>query len=139
VVIPNAKLAQAIVTNFYLPDKVLSSNVQLSVSFDTDPELVERLLSEVLQQAIVEIPGLLAEPAPAVLLDPGFGDFGLAFTINFQVAEFTRQGPIRHELRKRIWRRLRQEGIQIPIQAGKLVVQSRLGDSGPAAAVKSAE
>ena len=139
VVIPNAKLAQAIVTNFYLPDKVLSSNVQLAVSFDTDPEVVERLLSEVLQQAIVEVPGLLADPAPAVLLDPGFGDFGLAFTINFQVAEFTRQGPVRHELRKRIWRRLRQEGIRIPIQAGKLVVQSRLGDSGPAAVVRSSE
>ena len=35
IIIPNAKLAQAIVTNYYLPEKRLSISVQVSVSYST--------------------------------------------------------------------------------------------------------
>jgi small-conductance mechanosensitive channel len=120
VIIPNAKLAQAMVTNYYLPDPHLSSSVQVPVTFDSDPEHVERVLLEMVQQAAAEVPGLLHEPAPTVLLEPGFGDYGLLFSVNFQVADFTRQGPVRHELRKRIWKRFHEEHIEIPIPAKTL-------------------
>ena len=34
---PNAKLAQAIVTNYYLPEKRMRSSFQVTVSYESDP------------------------------------------------------------------------------------------------------
>jgi small-conductance mechanosensitive channel len=114
IIIPNSKLAQAIVTNYHLPERRFGSSVQVSVAFESDIEQVERVLTEVGKQAAGEIPGLLSDPPPGVSLDPGFGDFALQFTLGFQVAEFSDQFKVRHELRKRILQRFRTEGIHIP-------------------------
>ncbi len=114
VIVPNAKLSQAIVTNFYLPERRMGTNLVVSVSYDCDPDQVERILMEVAMDGAGEIMGLLAEPAPSVRFDPGFGDSSLGFTLNFQIAEFANQYGVRHELRKRIFRRFRDEGIVIP-------------------------
>jgi len=114
IIVPNAKLAQAIVTNFHLPERRMSSSMQVSASYDSDPDRVERVLLEVGLQGARDIPGMMKEPAPAVAFDPGFGESALVFTLNYQVAEFADQFGVRNELRKRILRRFKEEGIVIP-------------------------
>ena len=84
------------------------------MSYDSDPEHVERVLVELATAAAADVPGLLADPAPSVAFDPGFADSSLAFTLNFYVAEFANQFGVRHELRKRILRRFKEEGIRMP-------------------------
>jgi small-conductance mechanosensitive channel len=123
VIIPNAKLAQAIVTNYHLPEKRLGISVQVGVSYDSDIEKVERVLLEEARAAAGAIPGLLAEPAPTVRLDPGFGESALGFSLNCQVAEFVDQFLVRHELRKRILKRCREEGIEIPFPTRTVYVR----------------
>ena len=117
IIVPNAKLAQAIVTNYDLPEKRMSASVEVRVSYDCDPDDIERVLLDIGAQGTREIPGLLADPAPSVTFDPGFGESGLGLTLNYQVAEFVSQFSVRHELRKRIFRRFREEGIRIPYPA----------------------
>ncbi len=114
IIVPNSKLAQAIVTNYSLPEKRMTSSVQVGVSYSSDIDLVERVLREEATSAIGSVPGLLPEPAPSVSLEPGFGDSALSFTLGYSVAEFALQGPVRNELRKRILRRFRQESIDMP-------------------------
>lgn len=114
IIVPNAKLAQAIVTNYYLPEKRMSVSLQVGVSYRSDPDQVERVLLEVAQSGMAEIPGMLADPAPSVAFDPGFGESSLGFTVNFTVAEFASQFGVRNELKKRIFRRFRQDDIEIP-------------------------
>jgi small-conductance mechanosensitive channel len=114
IIVPNAKLAQAVVTNYYLPQKAMSVSVEVGVGYGSDIDLVERVLLEIGQQAATDVPGMLAEPAPAVTLDPGFGDWSLNFKLSFQVAEFSNQWSVRNELRKRILKRFRAEGIEMP-------------------------
>jgi len=113
VIVPNAKLSQAIVTNYSLPEKRTATSVQVTVGYDCDPDAVEAVLDEVLKQAAKEIPGMLAEPAPSVGFDPGFSDNGYSFALGFQVAEFSDQGRVRNELRRRVARRLRAENIGV--------------------------
>lgn len=124
VIIPNAKLAQAIVTNYNLPEKRMSANVQVGVGYDADPDHVERVLLEIGLEGVREIPGMLADPPPAVTFDPGFGDSALGFTLGFQVAEFASQFGVRHQLRKRILRRFREEGIEIPFPTRTVYMRS---------------
>lgn len=114
ILIPNSKLGQANVTNFYLPEKRLGVSIQVGVAYDSDPDQVERVLLEEANLAAGEIPGMLADPAPGVSFDPGFGDWALNFTLGYNVAEFADQFRVRAELRKRILKRLRQEKIDMP-------------------------
>jgi small-conductance mechanosensitive channel len=113
IIVPNAKLGQANVTNYHLPEKRMSASVQVSVAFDADEERVERALLEVGMRAAGEVPGMVADPSPSVTLD--FGDAGLTFTLSYQVEEFARQTNVRHELRKRILRRMADEGISLAL------------------------
>jgi small-conductance mechanosensitive channel len=114
VVVPNSKLAQSVVTNYYLPEKRMSLLIPIGVSYSSDPEQVERILVEVAKKGTLDIPGLLAEPEPFVRFIPGFGDSSLDFTLTCQVREFVDQYLAQHELRKRIFKRFNEEGIEIP-------------------------
>ncbi|MBI5666322.1 MAG: mechanosensitive ion channel family protein [Nitrospirae bacterium] len=114
VVIPNNKLSQSIVTNYHLPQTRMALLIQVGVSYSSDPDQVENILIEEAQKGADEIPGLLADPAPFVRLIPGFGQSSLDFTLTCQVREFGDQNLVQHELRKRILKRFRAEGIEIP-------------------------
>src|SRR6185503_3618224 len=80
-----------------------------------DPDRVEAVLTDVAVAAAREVPGLLAEPEPFARMNPGFGAYALEFSLICQVASFVDQYLVQHELRKRILRRLRAEGIEIPV------------------------
>jgi small-conductance mechanosensitive channel len=114
IIVPNAKLAQAIVTNYYLPEKRMSASFQVGVSYQSDPDQVEKALLEIVLQGTTEIPGMLADPAPSVAFDPGFGESSLGFTVSFTVVEFVNQFNVRNELKKRVFRRFRRDNIEIP-------------------------
>ena len=114
VIIPNSKLSQSIVINYYLPEKRMSLLIPIGVSYSSDPEKVEKILVEEAKKAVGEIPGLLGDPEPFVRFIPGFGESSLDFTLICQVQEFVDQYLAQHELRKRIFKRFREEGIEIP-------------------------
>ncbi len=114
VVIPNNKLAQSVVTNYYLPERRMSLPIVVSVSYESDPEQIERILLEEAKKGTADIPGLLSDPEPVVRFIPGFGDSSLDFTLSCQIREFADQYFAQHELRKRIFKRFKQESIDIP-------------------------
>src|SRR6202042_3253297 len=66
IIVPNAKLAQAIVTNYSLPQKQMSASLQVGVSYRSDPDQVEKMLLEVALQGATEITGMLQDPPPSV-------------------------------------------------------------------------
>ena len=114
VIIPNKKLAESVITNYYLPDKPVAVLINIGVSYGEDPERVEKILLEEALKASKEIPGMLDDPAPFVRFLPGPGEYSLNFTIICRAREFTDQYLIRHEMYKRIFKRFREEGIEIP-------------------------
>lgn len=138
VIIPNSKLAQAIITNFHLPEQRMSLLIPIGVSYDSDPDTIERILTDQAKAAAGEIPGLLAEPAPSVRFIPGFGDSSLNFTLICQVKEFTDQYLVQHELRKRIFRAFRQSGIEIPYPIRTVYLRPEANGEGRAATSKPA-
>jgi len=114
VIIPNHKFSQSIVTNYSFPEKRMSLSIPISVSYQSEPEKVEAILTDAAKMAVGEIPGLLGHPEPLVRFSPGFGESSLDFTLICQVEEFVDQYLVQHELRKRIFRRLKEEGLEIP-------------------------
>ncbi len=114
VIVPNKRVAESIIINYDLPESRMSLLIPVGVAYGSDPDHVERILVEETARAAGEVPGLLADPAPFVRFIPGFGAYSLDFTLICQVSTFVDQYLVQHELRKRILRRLRAEGIEIP-------------------------
>ncbi|MFB3915282.1 MAG: mechanosensitive ion channel family protein [Terriglobales bacterium] len=127
VVVPNGKLATAIVTNYSLPETQMSLLISIGVSYDNDPEKVERILVEEATRAGGQIEGLLSDPPPFVRFIPGFGDSSLNFTLICRVNTFVDQYLVQHELRKCIFTRFRQEGIVIPFPQRDVHLYSHVG------------
>jgi small-conductance mechanosensitive channel len=114
VIIPNSKVSESIITNYFLPERRMSLLINVGVSYNSDSRKVEKILVEEATRAAAELEGLLAEPPPFVRFIPGFGDSSLNFTLICQVREFVDQYYVQHELRHRIFERLNKEGIEIP-------------------------
>jgi small-conductance mechanosensitive channel len=101
------------------------------VGYDSDPDRIEAMLLELVQKAVLEVPGMLAEPAPSVAFDPGFLDSGLGYSVNYQVAEFGVQFGVRNELRRRILRKFREEKVEIPFPTRTVWLKPGTGESHP--------
>lgn len=113
VVIPNSKLASSIVTNYYMPEKMLSVLVPVGVSYDSDLEKVEKVAIEVAKEVMQTVPGGVPEFEPFVRYY-SFGDFSINFNVIMRAKEYTDQFLIKHEFIKRLHKRFRKEGIEIP-------------------------
>jgi small-conductance mechanosensitive channel len=123
VVIPNSALAKAMITNFSMPRLPMSYSLQVNVAYGTDPGRVEKALLEVAQEAIQDhTPGLLSDPAPSVRFIPGFGDSAMSFCLYVELARYEDQYAVQSDLRKRIVKKLQQEGIEIPFPTRNLVI-----------------
>jgi small-conductance mechanosensitive channel len=124
VVIPNNKLSQSIVTNYHLPDRTVAVWLPVGVSYESDPEHVERVLLDVLRQAQAELPEICRDPPPSVRFR-GFGESSLDFNAGCRVHDYEQQFAVQHELRKRIFHRFRQEGISIPFPVRTVEFRNR--------------
>jgi small-conductance mechanosensitive channel len=114
IIIPNSTMSKANITNYNLPEKRMVVSVAVIADYSCDPDHVEAVLLDIVKEAASEVPGILTHPEPSVSLAPGFGESGLQFSLACNVTEFSQQGNVQHELRKRILKRFRAEKIAIP-------------------------
>ncbi len=114
-IVPNQTVGRASITNYSLPEPRMALSLKISVETSVDPDRIEALLLEEATQTVGHVPGLLGDPMPEVRFIPGFGEYSLDFTLGCHVATFVDQYLVQHELRKRIIRRFRAEGIRMPV------------------------
>ncbi len=113
IIVPNAKLASAIVTNYHMPDKEIAVSLPVSVGYDSDLALVERVTIEVAKEVMAEVQGGIPAFEPAVRYQK-FADSGIDLNVVLRAREFVDQYALKHEMIKRLLVRYRQEGIDIP-------------------------
>ena len=113
IVVPNSKLASTIVTNFELPAPDLAVLVQVGVSYDSDLEKVERVTMDVGKQVMKEVAGGVPEFDPFIRYN-AFADFSIKFTVILRGRTYVDQYLLTHEFIKRLHKRYREEGIEIP-------------------------
>jgi small-conductance mechanosensitive channel len=113
VVVPNAKLAQAIVVNHHLPSHDLAVLVEVGVDYSSDLTHVERVVVEVGRDVMAEVPGGVGGFEPFIRYHT-FADSSINFTVILRAKEFVDQYLVKHEFIKRLHVRFSQEGIVIP-------------------------
>lgn len=129
VVVPNAKLSQSIITNYFLPREEMSVNVACRVSYDSDLQFVEEVAIEVARQVLQSVQGADTDWEPVVRWKE-FGDSALMFSTSLRVKEFGAQYKLQSEFIKALHRRFRGEGIAIPSAERPVLVMQAAGDNG---------
>jgi small-conductance mechanosensitive channel len=112
-IIPNTKLVNSQITNFYLPETELAVLVQVGVSYESDLEKVERVTIEVARQVLAETQGGVEGFEPFIRYHT-FSDFSINFSVILRAREYVDRYLIIHEFIKRLHRRYAIEGIEIP-------------------------
>ena len=113
VVVPNAKLAQAIIVNHHLPSSDLAVLVDVGVDYASDLGQVERVVMEVSREVMAAVPGGVPEFEPFIRYHT-FADSSINFTVILRAKEYVDQYLIKHEFVKRLHTRFNDEGIVIP-------------------------
>jgi small-conductance mechanosensitive channel len=123
IIVPNSKLASTILTNYHQPAKVMSVIVQIGVSYDSDLAKVEKVTLEVAKEILREIEGGIPDFEPFIRYHT-FADFSINFNVILRAKEFFDQYLIKHEFIKRIHKRYKKEGIEIPFPIRTIHMES---------------
>lgn len=127
VLIPNNKLAQSVITNYYLPEQELAVLVQVGVHYNSDLKKVEKITCEVGKEVMQEVPGGVPEFDPFIRYHT-FADFSINFTVILRAKEFVDNYFIKHEFIKRLHARYNKEGIIIPYPIRAINYQQEKAD-----------
>jgi small-conductance mechanosensitive channel len=109
IVVPNANLLTNVFTNWTLRDRTGRLTIPVGISYEADPELVQRLLLDIAKAH----PETMTEPAPFVFWKD-FGDNALIFEVQAHIADVGRTLRVQNDLRFAIWRVLKAHDIKIP-------------------------
>jgi small-conductance mechanosensitive channel len=121
VIVPNQKLSQAILINYYRPTAAVIMTVALTVAAGADSSVVEACFADELARATREVEELKGSKPLARLVD--VSDAGQVWNCIFEVPSFEAQGLAGHELRKRLLARLARERIALGLP-GRIVRQA---------------
>jgi small-conductance mechanosensitive channel len=126
VLVPNAKLSQAILVNYNMPDRELAVLVDVGVDYDSNLGHVERVTCEVATDTLRSVPGGVAEFVPFIRYHT-FGDSSINFTVILRAREYVDQYVLKHEFIKRLHERYGREGIVIPFPIRTIVQREASG------------
>jgi small-conductance mechanosensitive channel len=128
IVVPNAKLAQAIVVNHHLPSADLAVLVEVGVDYASDLGHVERVTVNVGREIMRQVAGGVPDFEPFIRYHT-FSDSSINFTVILRAKEFVDQYLIKHEFVKRLHTRFNDEGIVIPFPIRTIVYREALPDA----------
>lgn len=109
-IVPNEALVANIVLNQTYSDTRVRVTTSVSVAYDADLEKVVALLEDIARAQ----PRVLQDPPPRALVTL-FADSGINIDLGFWIKDPEQgSGALRSDINMEIWRRFRQEGIEIP-------------------------
>ncbi|HKI03361.1 MAG TPA: mechanosensitive ion channel domain-containing protein [Thermoanaerobaculia bacterium] len=107
--IPNGKLAEERVLNYYFPHPMHLERVKISAHYDEPPYRVRRVLLD----CAAAVSGVLDKPSPDVYL-LAFDASAILYELRIWVEDVA-QGPrIASDVRTRVWEEFRREGMVMP-------------------------
>ncbi len=108
-VIPNGKLADERVINYYFPHPVHLERVKVSASYDEPPYRVRQVLLD----CAAGVSGALDKPAPEVYV-LSFDASAILYELRIWIEDVAQAPRIASDLRAHVWEEFHKEGITIP-------------------------
>ena len=110
VIVPNSEFISSTVINWSHNDRMIRFRYPVGVAYKENPEVVKNIILEVVN----ENEGVLKDPEPDVLFD-SYGDSSINFILRVWTIEYTaRPKLLRSQLYYEIFKKFREQGIEIP-------------------------
>lgn len=119
-VIPNSKLAEERVLNFYYPHTLHMERIKVGADYRVPPYRVRRALLE----AVAGVDGALDKPSPDVIVKE-FGESAINYELRVWIEDMVQATRIASDLRERVWEELHKAGITIPFPIRTLEIAPR--------------
>lgn len=110
IVIPNQKITSGILINYNLPEQRVTAEVVINAAHHADIVRITALALE----AASQVDGVLDEPKPSVVFDPGIQPTHLSMKLVVHVASITARGPVQSALRRKLWEGFVRESLPFP-------------------------
>lgn len=112
VIVPNSNLASKIITNVSRPEQRIDMKIRVGVAYGADLELVQRISEATAAAVVAETTSNGADFTPAARFQ-AFGENSVILSVSLRADGFNDQAAVRHELIKRLYSALREEGIEL--------------------------
>jgi len=119
IILPNSKLSDAIVTDYEKPDASMLFSVDCGVSYESDLEKVEKIVTEVASEVMNSCPEGVKDFAPIVRFNK-FDDSNIDFSVVLKAVNRGSHFVLKHNFIKALHKRFRKEGIVIEFPIRKL-------------------
>ncbi len=119
-VIPNSKLAEERVLNYYYPHPMHLEHIKVGADYRVPPYRVRRALLE----AVTGVAGTLDKPSPDVYV-LSFEDNAVLYELRVWLEDIAQSTRIASDLRARIWEEMKKAGIKIPYPIRTLEFEPR--------------
>jgi small-conductance mechanosensitive channel/CRP-like cAMP-binding protein len=124
IVIPNNKLAELPLTNFYRPDRWSRRSIYFVCPYSVPPHDVQSIVLAAIQDSF----GVLASPGPSIVTN-AFTERGIEYWLRFFTVEMDRRDGVDGGVRDRVWYALNRNGISMPVATHQITVQQRSADT----------
>ena len=129
VIIPNSRMAESIVTNYFSPTPAMNVIVTGGVAYESNLVDVEKYALEEARTVIEESEKAIKGTEPSFGFS-NFGDSNVDFYVFLQAIDRAGTFGLRSELIKRIHDRFNREGIEINYPVRKLILPEAANDIG---------
>ena len=119
IMIPNSKMMDSVMTNYYSREKAMTVMVACGVSYDSDLERVEEVALEEAVAVRDDLESAIKDYDPSLLYIE-FGESNIEFLVIMQAEDRLGTFYVKHELIKRLHSRFNREGIEINYPVRKL-------------------
>jgi potassium efflux system protein len=109
-VVPNQNFFTATSITYTGSDSLRNGFLVVRADYSHDPEQVIAILVEIAKANSMVLP----DPEPSASL-MNFGDYAIEYGLSFWMQNPLKNGSICSQLRRAIWQRFQQEGIEIPL------------------------
>jgi small-conductance mechanosensitive channel len=113
IIVPNSKLADMTVSNYYLPQHEITFAVEIGVSYESDLTKVEKITKEVIKETLQQSEDGVKEFEPEISFI-AFAESSIRLKAFLRVNNYSAQFQVRSGFLKKLHERYNKEGIIIP-------------------------
>ena len=119
IIIPNSEIISSSLVNMTYGDKIGRTEINVSVAYDSDIELVKQTLIDIALQN----PFVMKNPAPGVSVNE-FKSNGLELQLNCFLANVYNKGSVTNDIKEDILKKFRELGIIFPTPCHLIRIQN---------------
>ncbi|MBL7702133.1 MAG: mechanosensitive ion channel family protein [Ferruginibacter sp.] len=124
IIIPNSKLADMTVSNYYLPQHEITFAVEVGVSYDSDLTYVEKITKEVIKETLQQSEDGVKEFEPEISFI-AFAESSIRVKAFLRVNNYSAQFGVRSIFLKKLHERYKKEGISIPYPTRSVMLNQK--------------